>query len=227
MLDNKLLTLEFSACLGYQCYRRYTRRRAGVPGGVPLTTTRRSRRPWLGKNVMTLSQVNVKFPAINYRIWNLKKPRSERSISGVASTPVSRHASTEDVTRSMSLPDRLTHPCNAVDDNSKEWREKEYDLDVESLAEPRQAAPQVALPERPKNVVIAHAVDDHGIHDSAALSVSSNEDADTCAVCLTEFDDGDDIRGLTCGHAFHVACIDSWLSTRRACCPICIADMAV
>jgi hypothetical protein len=32
------------------------------------------------------------------------------------------------------------------------------------------------------------------------------------------------VRGLTCGHAFHAACIDPWLTTRRACCPLCKAD---
>jgi hypothetical protein len=34
----------------------------------------------------------------------------------------------------------------------------------------------------------------------------------------------DDIRGLTCGHAFHAGCLDPWLTSRRACCPLCKAD---
>lgn len=47
---------------------------------------------------------------------------------------------------------------------------------------------------------------------------------DTCAICIDTLEDDDDVRGLTCGHAFHAACIDPWLTTRRACCPLCKAD---
>ena len=47
---------------------------------------------------------------------------------------------------------------------------------------------------------------------------------DTCAICLDNIDDDDDVRGLSCGHAFHAGCLDPWLTSRRACCPLCKAD---
>ncbi|KAL9395247.1 hypothetical protein Peur_014532 [Populus x canadensis] len=39
-----------------------------------------------------------------------------------------------------------------------------------------------------------------------------------CAICLTEFSVGDEIRVLPqCGHGFHVACIDTWLGSHSSC----------
>ncbi|CAD6212153.1 unnamed protein product [Miscanthus lutarioriparius] len=39
-----------------------------------------------------------------------------------------------------------------------------------------------------------------------------------CAVCLSEFAAGDAVRLLTvCRHAFHTACIDSWLGAHTTC----------
>ncbi|XP_010534292.1 PREDICTED: RING-H2 finger protein ATL80-like [Tarenaya hassleriana] len=39
-----------------------------------------------------------------------------------------------------------------------------------------------------------------------------------CAICLTEFTAGDEIRVLPqCGHGFHVSCIDTWLGSHSSC----------
>ncbi|KAG4214132.1 hypothetical protein ERO13_A01G102500v2 [Gossypium hirsutum] len=39
-----------------------------------------------------------------------------------------------------------------------------------------------------------------------------------CAICLTEFAAGDEIRVLPqCGHGFHVVCIDTWLGSHSSC----------
>ncbi|GJN15923.1 hypothetical protein PR202_gb02870 [Eleusine coracana subsp. coracana] len=45
-----------------------------------------------------------------------------------------------------------------------------------------------------------------------------------CAVCLSEFDDGDTLRLLlpACAHAFHADCIDAWLASHVTC-PVCRA----
>uniref|UniRef100_A0A0D9VHD4 RING-type E3 ubiquitin transferase n=1 Tax=Leersia perrieri TaxID=77586 RepID=A0A0D9VHD4_9ORYZ len=46
-----------------------------------------------------------------------------------------------------------------------------------------------------------------------------------CAVCLTAFDDGDDLRLLPrCSHAFHPDCIDPWLEGHVTC-PLCRANL--
>ncbi|KAK7360354.1 hypothetical protein VNO77_02341 [Canavalia gladiata] len=48
-----------------------------------------------------------------------------------------------------------------------------------------------------------------------------------CAICLTEFAAGDEVRVLPqCGHGFHVPCIDTWLGSHSSC-PSCRAPFAV
>lgn len=48
----------------------------------------------------------------------------------------------------------------------------------------------------------------------------------TCAICIDDMDEDDTVlvRGLSCGHIFHPECIDPWLLTRQACCPLCKAS---
>ncbi|KAG2539177.1 hypothetical protein PVAP13_9NG453300 [Panicum virgatum] len=46
-----------------------------------------------------------------------------------------------------------------------------------------------------------------------------------CVVCLSEFAAGDAVRLLTvCRHAFHTACIDSWLAAHTTC-PVCRSEL--
>lgn len=47
-----------------------------------------------------------------------------------------------------------------------------------------------------------------------------SEESDCCAICLTEFEDGESLRTLWCSHKFHPTCIDTWL-TERTKCPLC------
>lgn len=52
---------------------------------------------------------------------------------------------------------------------------------------------------------------------------SGGVECSACCVCLEDFLDGEAVRKLECCHRFHVACIDPWLASNRAC-PICKAD---
>ncbi|KAF8404535.1 hypothetical protein HHK36_009422 [Tetracentron sinense] len=42
-----------------------------------------------------------------------------------------------------------------------------------------------------------------------------------CAVCLSKFEEGEEIRELKCKHIFHKDCLDRWLQHDSATCPLC------
>lgn len=48
----------------------------------------------------------------------------------------------------------------------------------------------------------------------------------SCAVCLCEFEGGEMLRRLPCGHKFHSPCVDAWLRRNKRC-PLCIHDVDV
>ncbi|KAK1423727.1 hypothetical protein QVD17_19035 [Tagetes erecta] len=50
---------------------------------------------------------------------------------------------------------------------------------------------------------------------------SSGPEPKDCSVCLSVFEDGDEIRKLKCKHTFHKTCVDKWLEQDHATCPIC------
>lgn len=45
-----------------------------------------------------------------------------------------------------------------------------------------------------------------------------------CTICLSEFEEGEDVRRLPCMHLFHIECVDQWLATNKKC-PICRVDI--
>jgi hypothetical protein len=52
-----------------------------------------------------------------------------------------------------------------------------------------------------------------------------DEIGEICSVCICEFEDGDELRTLQCGHVYHKECIDQWLSTLSTQCPMCKQDV--
>ena len=41
-----------------------------------------------------------------------------------------------------------------------------------------------------------------------------------CSICRMEWEEGDQLRAMPCGHADHVDCLDQWLGVNK-CCPLC------
>lgn len=64
-------------------------------------------------------------------------------------------------------------------------------------------------------------------HKYKRIKRSSDEMEDNtekCTICLSDFEDTEDVRRLPCMHLFHIECIDQWLSSNKRC-PICRVDI--
>ncbi|KAJ3161124.1 hypothetical protein HDU86_007746 [Geranomyces michiganensis] len=57
-----------------------------------------------------------------------------------------------------------------------------------------------------------------------ARTVEGGISAETCAICLDEYEDGETLRTLPCNHEFHTQCIDKWLTSKSSLCPLCKHD---
>ena len=53
-----------------------------------------------------------------------------------------------------------------------------------------------------------------------SVPVDCNGDAEVCAICLACLQPADVVRKLPCSHVFHKECIDKWLTSGAAECPI-------
>jgi len=62
-------------------------------------------------------------------------------------------------------------------------------------------------------------------HPDAAEASREQSSSIACAVCLCDFETGEQLRELKCTHKFHSSCVDQWLKINKTC-PICKAEIA-
>lgn len=46
------------------------------------------------------------------------------------------------------------------------------------------------------------------------------QEREKCAICLSEFEEGEDVKRLPCGHVFKAECVSRWLKVNKTC-PMC------
>jgi hypothetical protein len=193
------------------------------------------------KKLMTMDEVNEKFPMLKYKTWvatraqeglptrgGIDAPSRANSIRQaegiIADLPPKERESTDD--RPKTSATSQSKPDGTLGHEAKPSTASDFDAPVQDddAVRPHTARGTEELP----RVVSTMTFDDEEEEDdriNAALPPDALGAAgDTCAICIDTLEDDDDVRGLTCGHAFHAVCLDPWLTSRRACCPLCKAD---
>ncbi len=201
------------------------------------------------KKLMTMDEVNEKFPMLKYKNWVAGRARdglpskggvsampsranSVRSVAGVVpELPPKERESSDDTPTASATPDENGPVLPSTDGASASAQETQPpsadgQADGHLTSSPADATepPLPAVPARSSDEH-DHTDDEDDEHINAALPPEClGSPGDTCAICIDTLEDDDDVRGLTCGHAFHAVCLDPWLTSRRACCPLCKAD---
>lgn len=235
------------------CFRYNQRARAGLldeseePIGMNNVQRPRRRRE---KKLMSMEDVNTRFPLTKYKIWKATRANQGLVAAGGVTASPSRAASVKNIEMTGQshmeyVPDvnkaehaKTTEPAHTVQEpraslqperepvprTSITMLKKSFDVSVsEKATDDATSAIQ-------RSEIVEEVVDDEDEEDPIDAGVAPellDTPGDACAICIEDLGDEDEVRGLTCGHAFHAGCLDPWLTSRRACCPLCKADYYV
>jgi hypothetical protein len=239
------------------CFRYNARNRALARGedGEPINLENmpRPHRRRREKKLMTMDEVNERFPLTKYKAWvAARASEGLPTAGGVAAVSPNRAASIKhddsalpsspvDTKHSADRPGTaasareisevtVSSPTSAMGGTFGEGRKGTEGAEKATAAERAHMPPlaevnTTATADADKAEDEEEEEEDH-IHDALPPELLTTP-GDSCAICIDTIEEDDDIRGLTCGHAFHASCLDPWLTSRRACCPLCKADYYV
>ncbi|KAF7910913.1 uncharacterized protein EAF01_002422 [Botrytis porri] len=243
------------------CFRYNARNRAAREMGenpinldnMPPRPHRRRRE----KKLMTMDEVNERFPLTKYKTWVANRASEGLPTSGGVTAPPSRAASVAEVegvepsspvgtkhsintrpatptsNRDEAAPSSPAHTLRggygdrkSMDAVMAEKTPVTTEERKEELHHLEEVPTRASTIDNKNNTTVEDVEDDDEddhIHTAVPPELLNNP-GDSCAICIDSLEEDDDVRGLTCGHAFHASCLDPWLTSRRACCPLCKAD---
>ena len=206
---------------------------------------------------MTMEEVNERFPLTKYKAWmTTRAEEGLPTAGGIAAAPsraasikneegtIEKHQDSTEATTSTAVVPLSTSETASTDNETAQHGTPEVlpsddPLDEANSVSAKTASdhrpstaksvtPHVGVPLKPESTGgDAEAGEDDDQIQTAIPTEQLPDPGDACAICLDTIEEDDDIRGLTCGHAFHASCVDPWLTSRRACCPLCKADYYV
>lgn len=218
-------------CFRYNARARQMRLAAEEGDQINMENMPHPRRRRREKKLMSIDEVNEKFPMMKYKTWVASRALNGLPTRGGVDAP-SRPASVRSAAGAIAPvePSTPKQPETTITTQQSDTANTPKQPETTTTTEN-------ATPDDPQTTSLytkdtadehdheRQSDDDDDEHiDSALPPECVGTSGDTCAICIDTLEDDDDVRGLTCGHAFHAVCLDPWLTSRRACCPLCKAD---
>lgn len=178
---------------------------------------------------MSANDVNEQFPVMKYKYWISVYAEERLATTASRSIPKLELSCTD---RPMPSPVQAAHwmkesphsgPIGALTPKMAMTKDGKYEADLHVGIE--RQSPENQWPSTGKGLQqMAVVREGEGQNEPILPRRQASEPGGPCSICLDPLECDDYIRALACGHVFHVACVDAWLISRRAFCPLCKAE---
>ena len=155
---------------------------------------------------MSMEEVNERFPLSKYKTWTTSREAEGLPAIGGVTAPPSRAGSIKETTAGENAPTSaldMARNDHAQTESSGQESSTSPDKHRDTATTLERADTTATLNEKDRRNSLAEDEDDDDPIRTAAAPEMMSAPGDTCAICIDTLEDDDDIRGLTCGHAFH------------------------